>query len=308
MTRVARYAWLVLAYNLGVIVWGAFVRATGSGAGCGNHWPLCDGQLVPRGPGIAMLIEYSHRLTSGLALVSVLVLAWWVWRTVRPGHPARSAAVLTVLFMLTEAAVGAGLVLFQLVADNASMARALFVAVHLANTFILVASITLTAWWLSGGAPVSLKDAPARAGLLGALAVGLILVGVSGAVAALGDTLFPSASLQDALAADLSTTSHTLIRLRVLHPALAITISTLLALVAPWLAARHAGPRTRGFGRAVAALALTQLVVGLINVLLLAPVWMQLIHLLIADLLWVSFVLHAASVLPRPAAIALSVR
>ncbi len=298
MTKVARYAWLVLVYNLGVILWGAFVRATGSGAGCGNHWPLCDGQLVPRSPGTAMLIEYSHRLTSGIALLSVLVLAWWVWRTCRPGHPARTGAAMTVLFMLTEAGVGAGLVLFELVADNASMARALFMAVHLANTFVLVAWITLTAWWLSGGRAASVSAAPGRTAILAGLAIALLLVGVSGSVAALGDTLFPSSSLQEALAADLSPTSHLLIRLRVLHPALAIVVTVVLAVAAPWLASQHAGARTRRLGTTVAGIALAQLAVGFVNVLLLAPVWMQLVHLLVADLLWIAFVLHAVTVLP----------
>lgn len=298
VTNVARYAWLVLVYNLGVIGWGAFVRATGSGAGCGNHWPLCDGQLLPRNPGTAMLIEYSHRLTSGLALISVLVLAWWVFRATRPQHPARSGAVMVVVFMLTEAAVGAGLVLFELVADNATMARALFMAVHLANTFILVAWLALTAWWLSGGAAVSVAAAPGRGLLLGALAVGLLLAGVSGSVAALGDTLFPSSSLEQALAADLSPTSHALIRLRILHPVIAVVIAGLLAWSAPWLAARHAPPRLRLLGRLVAGIALIQLAAGVVNVWLLAPVWMQLVHLFIADLLWIAFVLHGASVLP----------
>lgn len=245
-----------------------------------------------------MLIEYSHRLTSGVALLSVLVLAWWVWRTCRPGHPARLGAVMTVVFMLTEAAVGAGLVLFELVADNATLARALFMAVHLANTFVLVAWISLTAWWLSGGAPVSPGGAPGRAALLGVLALGLMLVGVSGAIAALGDTLFPATSLRDALAADLSPTSHLLLRLRVLHPAIAIVVSAAIAILAPWLAARHASARTRVLGTAVTSLAIVQLLVGFVNVLLLAPVWMQIVHLLVADLLWIAFVLHAASVLP----------
>src|SRR5690606_3091366 len=139
--------------------------------------------------------------------------------------PARRAAAWTVVFMLLEAGVGAGLVLFELVADNATMARALFMAVHLANTFVLVAWLTLTAWWLSGGPVPSLSAAPSRTAILALLAAGLMLVGVSGAVAALGDTLFPARSLRDALAADLSATSHLLIRLRIWHPALAIAVA-----------------------------------------------------------------------------------
>ena len=131
MVRLARYVWVVLVYNLGVIAWGAYVRATGSGAGCGAHWPLCNGEVVPREAAVQTLIEFSHRLTSGLALVSVVVLFFWARRATRPGHPLRLGAALSLAFMLSEALLGAGLVLFQLVADDASAARAVAVAAHL---------------------------------------------------------------------------------------------------------------------------------------------------------------------------------
>ena len=91
-------------------------------------------------------------------MVALLV---WTWRGGRPGHPARTGAALAMLFMLTEAGVGAGLVLFQLVADNASFARAMFLSVHLINTFTLLAFLALTAWWLSGGAPLASAAEPA---------------------------------------------------------------------------------------------------------------------------------------------------
>jgi len=148
-SAVARFAWAVLAYNLAVILWGAYVRASGSGAGCGSHWPLCNGVVIQPSPSAATLVEYSHRLTSGLALLSVVTLAGWTWRTTKPGDPARVGAAASLFFMLTEAALGAGLVLFRLVADNATMARALFMGAHLLNTFILLKALTLTAWWLS---------------------------------------------------------------------------------------------------------------------------------------------------------------
>jgi len=129
VSSLATYARGVLAYNLGVIAWGAYVRATRSGAGCGAHWPLCNGEVIPSSPTAEMLVEFSHRVTSGLALVSVVVLAIWVWRACAKGHPARRGAGWALVFMLAEAAVGAGLVLFELVADNETMARALIMAV-----------------------------------------------------------------------------------------------------------------------------------------------------------------------------------
>jgi heme A synthase len=295
--RLARFAWFILVYTIGVILWGAYVRATGSGAGCGSHWPLCNGAVIPRAPTVETLIEYSHRLTSGLALLAVVALAWWVWRACAPGHPARRGAALSLFFMLTEAAVGAGLVLFQLVADNASMARAMFMAAHLVNTFILVAFLTLTAHWLSGGAPIRPSARPGPALALGLGFFGLILVGMSGAVAALGDTLYPSTSLLEGLRADLSPTSHFLIRLRVLHPSIAILVG--LALVFGTNRLRLAGDDELGrrAARAVITLAAVQLLVGFVNVLLLAPVWMQMLHLLLAQGLWIAYVILAASVL-----------
>lgn len=206
---------------------------------------------------------------------------------------------MSLVFMLTEAAVGAGLVLFELVADNASMARALFMAVHLTNTFILIGWLALTAWWLSGGDDVVLSGTPGRtaavAGLLGAV----MIVGVSGAIAALGDTLFPSRTLSEALAADLSPTSHLLIRLRMLHPALAIVTAVLMVMGAPWLARLNPSGAATQLSRAVVGLAVLQIVVGAVNVMLLAPVWMQLVHLLVADALWIALVLLGATVLRR---------
>ena len=301
MLTIARTAWLVLVYNLGVIAWGAYVRATGSGAGCGAHWPLCDGRIIPRSLGVATVIEYSHRITSGLALLSVLALLWWVRKSMPPGHPARRGALMTVVFMLTEAGVGAGLVLFELVADNASMARALFMAVHLTNTFVLIAWLALTAWWLSGGEAMTPTATPGRATAVAGLLAAVIVVGVSGAIAALGDTLFPSRTLAEALAADLSPTSHLLLRLRMLHPALAIATAALLAITAPWLARRDGTLPAARLGRGVAVLAMTQLLAGVVNVMLLAPVWMQLLHLLLADALWIALVLLGAVILRRSA-------
>jgi heme A synthase len=295
------FAWAVLVYNIGVILWGAYVRASGSGAGCGAHWPLCNGVVVPLAPATKTIIEFSHRITSGLALVSVVALLVLVRRAFARAHPARRGAAWTVVFMLTEAAVGAGLVLFQLVADNATMARAMFMAVHLLNTFVLIGWLTLTAWWVSGGDPVSLRAPSGRLTGLAIATLGLLLVGISGAVAALGNTLYPDGSLTEGLAADLSGASHFLIRLRILHPAFAgLTAVGLIFGVSRIADGR--GETARRMARSVAIIAGAQLGLGALNVVLLAPVWLQLAHLLVADALWIAFVLLGASALAVPAA------
>src|SRR4026207_1625772 len=181
MRPLTRFAWFVLAYKVAVIAWGAQVRATGSGAGCGNHWPLCNGEIVPRAPGIATMIEFSHRLTSGLSLVAIAVLVVWTFRACAAGHPARMRAVLSGVLILTEAAVGAGLVLFELVADNATMARAMFVAGHLPTTFRLRGALTPPAWWLSSGVPF-VPGRRREAAIAAAACVSLLIAGASGAV------------------------------------------------------------------------------------------------------------------------------
>lgn len=300
MSKIARFAWAVLVYNLGVIAWGAYVRATRSGAGCGAHWPLCNGEVVPQAPSLQMLVEFTHRASSGLALLLVVALLAWTWRATAPREPARRAAAWAMVFMLTEAAVGAALVLFQLVADNASMARALFMSVHLTNTFLLLAGLALTAHFLSGGAPPRIAGrAPLVARvLLGALV--LVLAGISGAVAALGDTLYPAGSLAQALSAELSPASHLLVRLRLFHPGIALIAAVLMLLTGVRAAYEHRGTMRR-LGFALALAACGQVLAGFVNVLLLAPVWMQMVHLLIADALWIAYVLLGARALEAPA-------
>ena len=294
MDRFARYCWATLAFTVVVVLGGALVRATGSGAGCGSHWPLCNGQILPSTDNAKTLIELSHRLTSGL----LLLLAVGAFRFRPKGHAVRKAALVSLVFLLGEAAVGAGLVHFELVAGNQSMTRALVMAIHLINTFFLLAALTLTAWFASGGAPFRVRGQGAFGGGLLLGAASLILAGVSGAIAALGDTLFPSLTLAEALARDLSPTAHALIRLRVWHPVISTSAGLLALILALQLGKRGLFDKATGrLARCVAVLVGVQIAVGVVNVLLLAPVWMQIVHLLLADLLWIAFVLMGASVL-----------
>jgi heme A synthase len=294
-----RVAWGVLALVLGVIAWGAYVRATGSGAGCGQHWPTCRGEVIPRSPSAQTLIEYTHRLTSGLSFLAVAGLWRLSRRASARGSPARRAAGFSMGFMITEALLGAGLVLFKLVADDASTARALAMSVHLVNTFLLLASLALTAHFASGGAPPSLRGQGAVGALLMAGAAAFCLLGVSGAVTALGDTLFPAASLSDGLAQDLSPGAHAFVRLRALHPLLAALVGSYLVAAAAVVSRRRRAPEVRARGLALCALIGLEIGAGALNVALLAPVWMQLVHLGLADLVWIALVLLGASALRR---------
>jgi heme A synthase len=299
-----RVAWGVLAYNLAVILWGAFVRATGSGAGCGSHWPTCNGEVIPRDPSIETLIELTHRATSGVAFLLVLGVMIAALRARPKGHPMRGAAVAAFVFMVLEAAVGAGLVLLELVADNQSMARAGWMAVHLVNTFLLVACLTLTAWWAAPDAVgMRWRGQHAVAGLLGVALVATLGVGVTGAVTALGDTLFPAESLAQGLRDDLSPTAHFLVRLRVWHPVSAVLVGLYTAGAAGIVAMMRPDPAVRRLAAAVVGMFVLQIGGGLLNLVLLAPTWMQLVHLLMADVLWIALVGLGAEAL-RPAEVA----
>ncbi len=289
--RFARLAWASVLYTIAVIVFGAFVRATHSGDGCGAHWPKCDGVFVPLNPSAEMLIEFTHRVTSGIAGLLSIGLVFFAFRWLPRRHPSRLGAILTFVFMMIEAGIGAILVKQGLVGDNDSVHRAVYMAVHLCNTFLLLAAMVATAFWAKTGATPKFRGQGAAGFgvLLGAAAI--LLLGVSGAVTALGDTLFPAQTLTEGLTADFSSTAHFLVRLRLLHPLIAVSVGVLVVLVS--VALSHSRPRYGAprYASALVGLFVTQLFVGMMNVILLAPVWMQLVHLAIADALWVAFVL-----------------
>ncbi len=294
----ARYAWGFLGYNGLVILWGAYVRASGSGAGCGSHWPTCNGEIIPRPKSLATVIELSHRLTSGLALIGTVVLLIWAFRALPAGHRGRKAAAFSMAFMVGEALVGAALVLLELVAHNASLKRAVSMSLHLTNTFFLLACLVLTAYFASGGRPIRLRSQGfVRWPILAAMA-GMLLVGTSGGIAALGDTLFPSTSLAEGISQDFLVTAHLFLRLRVLHPVLATSAGVLVVGAATAARALRPGDRAVSlYSRILTGLYLAQLLVGLANVGLLAPIPLQLVHLLLADTVWVFLVLLGASAL-----------
>jgi heme A synthase len=286
-----RFAWLTLGVTLLVIVWGAVVRATGSGAGCGSHWPLCNGDVVPLAPTVETLIEFVHRITSG----GVLLMAGWLVLLVRraypAGNPVRRWSGLFLVFMLVEAAIGAGIVLLELVADNTSGLRAAYVGGHLVNTLLLVGAITTTLWWAHRSAaraatqPVGTRH---PAGLSVAL-LGMLFVAATGAIVALGDTLFPHASLAEGIAADFDPTSHFLIRLRVWHPVAAAALAGWILWLA-WKSPTLQGAAQAATRRLIVWALVAQSALGVINLVLLAPLALQMAHLLASNLLWIPLV------------------
>lgn len=297
--RFVGYVWVVLAYTMVVILWGAFVRATGSGAGCGSHWPLCNGVVVPQEPLFETIVEISHRITSGLLLIMIAGLTFFAFRLYPKGHIVRRGAVLTLVFVIIEALIGAGLVLLELVAHNASLTRGVSVSLHLVNTLILVGVTTLTGMWARGMAAPDFKG---RGRMLMWIVIGIVmtlLLGASGGIAALGDTLFPATSFAEGFAQEFDPTANILLRLRVLHPAIAVATGLVMVIVAQVIAQINPVAGTRMASRVLLIAYVGQLGLGAINVILLAPIPIQLLHLLLSNAIWVAFVILVGLALQR---------
>jgi len=288
--RFAWFAWAVLGFNLLVILWGALVRASKSGEGCGDHWPLCNGVVIPHAAQIATIIEFTHRASTGIAFFSVLAMAIWAFRAFR-GEPVSRAASASLFFIVTEALLGAGLVLFKYVGADQSAGRAIYLSAHLVNTLLLLAAMALTAWWASGHGAIERSGSNTTA--LGLALLAALIIAVTGAMTALSDTLYPVSSLHTGFAADFSSASPMLVRLRILHPVIAVAASVYIVITA----ASTTGAQR--LSRIVIALVATQIAAGMLNIWLLAPIWLQLVHLLLADLLWIALVLLTASALEK---------
>lgn len=297
-SRFQRFAWAFLAYLLLVILFGAWVRITHAGAGCGSHWPTCNGQIIPPDPSIETMIEYTHRLTSGLlGLLGLGLLGWAVRRFGR--HRVTWAALVSLVFIVLEAAIGAGLVLKELVASDDSVPRALIISLHLVNTLLLTGSAALVAWWSADERPISPRALGTGTWILATGLLALIATCMTGAVTALGDTLFPidattGVGLFERLTGDLSPAKHFLVRLRIIHPVVAVVAAGIVYGVGAWVR-EHTDARTQRLGRGLQHIVVAQVVVGFANIALAAPGWMQLVHLLLAQAVWVIAVLTTVS-------------
>lgn len=290
-----RLAWAALAYNVLVILWGAVVRITGAGAGCGDHWPLCNGVVVPQSPTLHTVIEFSHRLTSGASGLLAIGLLALAFRTTQRGHPARLGAGLSLGLIVLEGLVGGVQVRLGLTADSTDPARGLVQGIHLANTFLLLGALLLTALWASGRPALRLRG-QGRVLALSALGLGLTLIlGMAGAVTALGDLLFTPApgTPLDTVRRDFGATATLIENLRVVHPLLAVLTSAYLIWLAASLRRWRPSPGVTRWGAALVGVIALQMIAGFANVALKAPGWMQLTHLGLACIMWLVTVLLA---------------
>jgi len=289
---VARFAWATLYFNVAVVLWGAFVRATGSGAGCGNRWPGC-GDVLRTSGNVQTIIEFTHRMTSGVALLTVSILVLWCWRTTSKRNWARYSAILAAAFLANEALLGAALVLLGHVARDQSAGRAVFLCLHFGNTLLLLAMLALTAAWLqSGSTNFALIQNRTRVSTVVVGLAAVMGIGMTGTMAALGDTLFPATSLRASVLQDFASNTPGLLHFRLLHPILAVVAGFYVI----WVVLEKTSRRIQQSctSRVLLILVFTELGIGLLNVFLLAPVWLQILHLLVADVLWIFLVLASA--------------
>lgn len=286
-----------------VVLLGAVVRITGSGAGCGQHWPTCNGEVVHLPRRVETWIELSHRTTSGLDFLGVVALTWLALK-LRPSRPARLATFAAMGLMLVEVALGAGLVLMNLVGSNRSVDRVIVMPAHLVTTSLLIGALAAASYFsddarlsrtraLSAAAERGLKQALVWAVAAGAL---LLVVSMTGAITALGDTVYPvqGQGALEHLKNDQAAGAHLLGKLRVVHPLLA-----LLGVGGLWVAAGKA--REASDDGAVQRLGLglylggaLALAVGTGNILLGAPGYLQVLHLGMACALWLTVVVLSA--------------
>ncbi len=293
-----RYASAIVVYLLFVILFGAWVRITHSGAGCGSHWPTCNGDILPLAPSLETKIEFTHRVTSGILGPAILVLVGWAIRSFGR-HRITTAAIVTAVFVVLEALIGAGIVLEELVADDDSMARAIIISLHLVNTLILTGAASLTAWWSRDDRPLGVAALGRGTWVMLVGLLALLVTSMTGAVTALGDTLFPVATgaqgLLDHVRDDLSSANHFLVRLRIVHPVVAVVAAGVLYGVGAWAREYTRDPITPRLARGLQHAIVAQVIVGVLNIGLAAPGWMQLVHLLMAQIVWMAAVLTTVS-------------
>jgi heme o synthase len=272
-----------LILNLLAIFSGAIVRATGSGAGCSDHWPKCDGEIIPLSFTLGKAIEFSHRALSGLAMVGIALMAMAVFKNFSKGHPARISAVVSGILGLIECGIGALLVRFKLVEGNSTPERAFALSAHHLNTTLLLCAITLTLYWALGGDRIRIRNQGAVFGGIVVGAIGMVFTIVSGAISALGNTLFPALNHQAALAQSVNPAAHFLEHLRIYHPGVSVASTLFLVVTMTNLSRLRKTPRIEKWTKLFVNILVVQIVCGAMNIVLKAPLWMQVLHLALAN-------------------------
>ena len=289
-SRISILSWTTLWLTVAVVIGGALVRATDSGAGCGESWPICGGQIIPEIGNYHTAIEISHRLMTGLLGMVLVTLFLLVRRQYDKTHRLRRAVFAAGVLLIIESLLGASLVIFGWVEFDASIARLIVVPIHLVNTFLLVAAMVLVAFFAGGGRGFRVDLSKTLDKVIAACLGIVLVIGATGALNALADTLIKSDALRPAAGDEVQVTEAVLRQIRTIHPFVAIIGGLALYMLVRFLTA-GAGKRVRLLGVGVQGIIWVQFIVGLLNIALNVPLEIQLIHLFVADVLWILVVL-----------------
>jgi heme A synthase len=295
--RFARFSRALVGYTLAVILFGAGVRITDSGAGCGQHWPTCNGEVLHLPKSLATVIELTHRLTSGLSMLAILGLLIGGFRLYPRGHVVRASALFSFVMVVIEALIGMVIVLMRWVVHDASFGRIFALPLHLVSTALLTAALTWCAYFASVQQARTSPVPRAARNLLLLAGLGILLVSATGAVTALGDTVYPvhASGFAARLQEDQGLNAHILQRMRAIHPFVAVTVAAFVAYVAMLLPSYRASRNVRRASVALAVSIALQLCAGVLNIWLSAPGPLQVVHLLLANLVWIALILLAAA-------------
>lgn len=286
-TRFQQYSAFMIIYSLVVILWGAFVRISNSGDGCGKSWPLCHNAVIPLNHSLPTWIEFFHRMTSGIYGILILLLIIMAFASYDKGHIVRKLAITSGVFTVSEALLGARLVLAGLVGSNDSIERAFTMTVHLVNSLFLVAVLVLLYDWAREKKYQVLLIHKRTHHLFITFVLLFLVIGCSGAIASLSTTLFPSESLLSGVLADFSKQSHFLVRVRISHPLTATVLGLGLCafLYTAYTKARDEKLKFRT--SLLLGLIASGIGIGYSTLFLLSPVFLKLLHLSWAYFIWI---------------------
>ena len=282
INKLSLYGLVVSVFS---IIAGAIVRATGSGDGCGASWPTCNGEIIPELDTPSELIEFSHRSVSGVLLIITLIIFVKSFKDEVPTLQKKIIWSLT-FFVLLEALIGAVIVIYEWVGMNSSVPRIIAVPLHLVNTFGLLGAYTLL-FHLTRNSKTTLNNFFDRGFKIGLFL--FLLSGATGSIAALADVVFPSESFITGLAEDFDTNSEVLIRLRILHPIVASALSLYL-----YSEANRLQNEYQVITKNIKLLILLGVLLGVSNVISNIILPLSILHLLMADLLWILYVYKSA--------------
>lgn len=293
---------LFLSYLILVIVFGAYVRAGLHGDGCGRSWPHCGNTIVPDGSSVSAIIEFTHRTTSTLSGLIALAFVFWARKIDRKGGYLRKSAMGALVFTVVAGLIGASLVLFEWVTTDKSVGRAITMPLHLINTYFLIASVALMAYFSGGGKSFSFKNQGSiGTGLRWALG-GMFVLGMTGALSAMGRTAFSTNmesvnTFMERITLHIGENAPALLKGGATHPLIATSVAVIVIMVVYLVMHRRESPEVKRWGQATVGLFLIQMVFGIINLVVSAPLWMQMTHLTIALADWLCLVMLVAHAL-----------